>query len=409
MINTLKKYMENFKGSYYKRARILKEEGLRPYLFNSNGYVLVIVLVVTTLLVSISSEFIIEAQTNIGFINKFDHRLKARFLARSGIELGKYILYADKMGASSQITGKSSDKAIDSYKDIWAMDMPPFPLDEGTVKIKIEDENSKIYLSGFANEYTEEGTKFYKMGINFFYNMGFQQDLADAIKDWVDVDDSRSPYVAETYDYYSNLNPPYKAKNAAMDSIDELLMVKGFTPEIFYGLGGGNAGQEENLVDHNRGDTSMEMDQLMDLTGESDKSKLEEFTKEGELPQIGKEKSRRLSDYFRVHGERRDWINEINRININTASYRVLSALTEEMGDDIVTEIISRRLAAPFKSVSDIGDLVNVSEGEGLQKQLTTKSYIFKIHSTATVENATITVTTVFNRDTKKVLYWSEE
>ena len=60
-------------------------------------------------------------------------------------------------------------------------------------------------------------------------------DYADMIKDWVDIDDSRSPYGAESSDYYLNLEYSYKAKNAAMDSIDELLMLKDMTPEIYYG------------------------------------------------------------------------------------------------------------------------------------------------------------------------------
>src|SRR5262249_5719734 len=36
-------------------------------------------------------------------------------------------------------------------------------------------------------------------------------------------------------DYYQGLPRPYVAKNAPMDAIEELLLIKGVTPELFYG------------------------------------------------------------------------------------------------------------------------------------------------------------------------------
>ena len=60
------------------------------------------------------------------------------------------------------------------------------------------------------------------------------EDVADAILDWVDDDEEPRDYGAES-DYYSSLDPPYYAKNAKFDSIDELLQVAGVTPEYLYG------------------------------------------------------------------------------------------------------------------------------------------------------------------------------
>ena len=60
------------------------------------------------------------------------------------------------------------------------------------------------------------------------------EDVADAILDWVDDNDEPRDYGAES-DYYSSLDPPYFAKNAKFESIDELLQVAGVTPEYLYG------------------------------------------------------------------------------------------------------------------------------------------------------------------------------
>src|SRR5690606_18169218 len=60
------------------------------------------------------------------------------------------------------------------------------------------------------------------------------EQLADAVIDWRDKDDEAGPEGAES-EYYATLNPPYKAKNRPLDTVEELLMVKGFNGRILYG------------------------------------------------------------------------------------------------------------------------------------------------------------------------------
>lgn len=402
--------IDRFLKNYDERKKRLDENGLIPYIRNSSGYVLIIILIMTTLLVSIAGEFIVMAQVNIGYSQKLKNHLRALYFARSGVQLCQAILYADTKGIGAEmITGKATDKEIDSYNDIWAINFPEYPIIEDcTWKIQIIDENSKINLSVLANEFTER-TKYYFFTQNFFMNMGLPMDLADVIHDWVDIDDSRMPYGAESQDYYATLKPPYTAKNNAMDSIDELLMLKDFTPNIYYGWSGGNfeaEKNEQNLVEHNKGDVDLNIDKLEELAGEKASKKVSPREKNLELPAIGKEKSRRLSDYFTVYGDRQDYTSDLNKININTASYRVLSALTDKMTPDIVTEIIRRRLAQPFKSVDEIKDLI---KDQTILDRLSVKSSIFRFIVTATVNDVPATITVVYNRSLKTLLYWCEE
>ncbi len=64
---------------------------------------------------------------------------------------------------------------------------------------------------------------------------GMTLDLADSILDWLDEDDDTREYGAES-DYYATLQPPYKPPNGPMESIEQLLLVKGMTPQILYGF-----------------------------------------------------------------------------------------------------------------------------------------------------------------------------
>ncbi|MBX9626288.1 MAG: general secretion pathway protein GspK, partial [Gemmataceae bacterium] len=63
---------------------------------------------------------------------------------------------------------------------------------------------------------------------------GMTAEVADAIVDWVDVDDDQRTSGAESA-YYLGLAQPYRAKNGPLSSLDELLLVKGVTPQLLYG------------------------------------------------------------------------------------------------------------------------------------------------------------------------------
>jgi hypothetical protein len=74
-------------------------------------------------------------------------------------------------------------------------------------------------------------------------------DVANAIVDWLDQDDTPRSNGAES-DYYSSLSPPYQTKNGYIDSLDELLLVRGVTPQLLYGADLNRNG----LIDGNEND-----------------------------------------------------------------------------------------------------------------------------------------------------------
>ncbi len=64
---------------------------------------------------------------------------------------------------------------------------------------------------------------------------GMTEDVADAILDWIDEDEEMRPYGAESGDYYNTLPTPYSAANGPLQSVDELLLVRGVTPTLLFG------------------------------------------------------------------------------------------------------------------------------------------------------------------------------
>jgi len=63
---------------------------------------------------------------------------------------------------------------------------------------------------------------------------GMTDNIADAILDWIDPDDTQREYGAESA-YYNSLQPGYSPRNAPPVTIEELLLVQGVTPELLYG------------------------------------------------------------------------------------------------------------------------------------------------------------------------------
>jgi general secretion pathway protein K len=61
-----------------------------------------------------------------------------------------------------------------------------------------------------------------------------RREIADAVDDWQDEDDLVHAGGAEQ-DYYSGLEPAYVCKNAPLENLEELLLVRGVTAELYHG------------------------------------------------------------------------------------------------------------------------------------------------------------------------------
>jgi general secretion pathway protein K len=95
-------------------------------------------------------------------------------------------------------------------------------------EVRVVDEAGKIGLNQV------DATTLRVMFENLEIDEGEAEIIADSILDWRDNDDLHGPNGAES-DYYENLPRPYHAKNAGFDSVEELLLVRGVTRELFYG------------------------------------------------------------------------------------------------------------------------------------------------------------------------------
>lgn len=309
------------------------------------GVALLVALLFVVLLSVIVVEFAYENEVESSFVSAQSEQFESEIAAKSAVAAGLALLAADAQldsltegisGAVKQNPQVSDALGgmggqYDSLFDPWAMGVPYRQINKAVLQCAIADEYGKINLNalllntgqadgnglttGQNGETPQEGpgvpqgtddavmpetenTILIETLRALFIARGVEADPTDAILDWIDADgDSRSEGAEN--DFYQATDIPYSAKNAPFDSVEELLMVRGITPEIFFG------------------DPEL-----------------------GQLP---------LTELLTVRGQRK------GRINVNTAPAEVLEAFGIGLGgqEGLAERAITERESTPITSMED--------------------------------------------------------
>jgi general secretion pathway protein K len=198
------------------------------------GIALIMVLWVLTVLMVIVLSLSYMTKTETQAALAFKQGIEKKFLAEAGIERGIVEIVYAKMNQNAEVILEGSET--------WKMDGTPYTVktDDGYYTVSITDESGKINI----NTLNDSSGIILK---NLLMNSGVQEaeadTIVDSILDWKDADDLTRLHGAES-DYYMSLPNPYKAKNADFETPEELLLVKGMTPEILYG-----ADRKKGIID----------------------------------------------------------------------------------------------------------------------------------------------------------------
>lgn len=297
------------------------------------GSVLVVVLVVLAVLAlgayTFSEFMIVEAQAT----SAYAHEAQARAAADSGIELVCSLL-TQRYEQTPQsyfsnpewfkgvtIHDSESAKSRGRFSVVSAVENDPSGR---TIRFGLTDESSKLNINAIPKLITDNTQA--RMALQYIPDM--TPDLADAILDWVDTDQTNRELGAEDETYASM---GYKARNAAIDSLDELLLVRGVTPWLLFGEDANRNG----LLDPNENDG--------DLSPPSDNA-------DGIL-------NRGWSAYLTVQGREGNYkADGTQRINVNMNSLADLYDQVQPiLGDQAATFLVAYRVAGPTSTSSSGG------------------------------------------------------
>lgn len=184
---------------------------------SERGAALLVVLWVGAFFGIVLSSFAFSMRTELIAAKHFKEKEEAHALARAGVSRA----IAEMVNAAKQRNA--------SFASAGLYDSGRVKLGRGTYHVVVTDEESKISINGTSPLIIRRLLR--NRGVA---DSSLVDTIVDSIVDWRDADDLHHVNGAET-EYYATLPLSYKPRNGPFETVEELLLVKGMTREIFYG------------------------------------------------------------------------------------------------------------------------------------------------------------------------------
>ncbi|MBA4105528.1 MAG: hypothetical protein C0485_07195 [Pirellula sp.] len=206
-----------------------------------DGSVLLMVLVVVALLTLGTATYLELMQNERQAVRHHGRGLQAGRLAESGVEYVRTQLMLtpeELLQAGGLANNPTAMQAIvvddegDEFDRGRFSIVSPAQVDGiySGYRFGLENESAKLNLNTLLAEGAEDQAQMRLMALP-----GMTVEIADAILDWLDADVSPRTNGAEA-EAYAQATPPYEPRNGPIANLDELLLVRGVTPELLYGI-----------------------------------------------------------------------------------------------------------------------------------------------------------------------------
>jgi type II secretory pathway component PulK len=201
-----------------------------------SGVVLLVVLFFALLLTSSITTFMRRATFDAMIARNREAAAQADALARGGVRLATALLMDDKQSEEAE------GQAFDTYRDAWRQARHSEIATEGggSLRLRIEDAGARLNLNALFDATTGlhlENTPDFleavlekvvdEMELAPGERLYDPRELAENLIDWIDRDEDRVRGGPEDA-YYQDQDPPYRAWNAPLMSVDELRLIEGF-------------------------------------------------------------------------------------------------------------------------------------------------------------------------------------
>lgn len=133
--------------------------------------------------------------------------------------------------AEDHKSDRRRNKQVDHPGEAWAQPFPPFPVEGGMIRARVEDLQGRFNLNRLAEDESPDGPA-QALFRQLLRNLGLPDNLGPAVADWVDPDDNPRDGDGAEDDFYSRLPEPYRTANQPMADLSELRLVRGFTPAV---------------------------------------------------------------------------------------------------------------------------------------------------------------------------------
>lgn len=214
----------------------IERDRICPLLDERGGAAFILVIWIVVMLLVIVGEFSSTMRTELKITSNFKEEEEAYQLALAGFEQAKaeimsvpddaYVYFDEDGALSFQVRKGALNEGADENL-IFDRDSQ---FGKGSFKYTIIDESGKLNLNAASVNQLRY----------IIENSGVETEISDiivdSIIDWRDPNDLHMLNGAEE-EYYRSLPVPYSCKDGLFDSVEELMLVRGVTEEIFFGSG----------------------------------------------------------------------------------------------------------------------------------------------------------------------------
>lgn len=199
-----------------------------------NGFALIAVLWITACLATLAMGFAVSARLKgVVVLNNQKYVMQTQVL-QSGLEIGYLNLFSYRQNKTAFQDEERRQQLQAEGMDFWYPRYEPYflKIEDTALNINVLDLQGKIDIHAvkddvFARILQACGVK----------DSPKRTAIINSVHDWIDSDEFRRIEGAEN-PYYTKLDPPYRCKNARMENIEELLLVKGIDQELYSGSQG---------------------------------------------------------------------------------------------------------------------------------------------------------------------------
>lgn len=202
-----------------------------------SGVALVLAMLFIVLLTVLVADFAYEMHVDAALVTARNSDIEAYLAAKSGVATAMGVLAGDLLLGEEDAQANNSSTIFDSVDEHWAEPSDLTGMNEAVGAFTITDEYGKINLNALLFDGGGGDVEYLPLieALEYLFILReVEVSPVDAILDWLDEDDSPRPQGYEA-PFYESLETPFSCKNGPMDSLEELLLLPGITPEVYFG------------------------------------------------------------------------------------------------------------------------------------------------------------------------------
>jgi general secretion pathway protein K len=198
---------------------------------NESGIALIIVMIAITVLGILAAGFAYSMKVETKLAQNANSETELIWLGRSGVELARWYYAELKKTPGPYLNDQWPGILVASNSVLEGFSLKNYELGEGgRISLTVTDLERKLNINVADEAVLQQALRL--VGVD----AGDFSGICGSILDWIDPDNNTHIGGTES-DYYQGLTPPYFARNRPIDDLSELLLVRGVTPEIFWGGG----------------------------------------------------------------------------------------------------------------------------------------------------------------------------